>query len=209
MKAIKKSFKRMLQVQTQTVRQLAHLVGVLKATRLAVIPAPLHYCGLQAIKKSGLGQQLVRNLGWKELPSFSWVGKRDGHHNGRPIHMTPPADPMHPTACHNNQRTAGQWSHEEARTHINVKELLAIFLALQSFVGSRRGINENGQIHLRQQHGGHASKFTQVYNLFQGKVMDFLRLARMRGLGKFMEGESHDSISLAHNLIGSLMFCWH
>ena len=35
-----------------------------------------------------------------------------------------------------------------------------------------------------------SSDWTQVHILFQGKVMDLLHLARMRGLDKLMEGES-------------------
>lgn len=49
-KAIKNSCRQMLRRQTQSIRQLSHLVGVLAATGLAVVPAPLHYWGLQALK---------------------------------------------------------------------------------------------------------------------------------------------------------------
>ena len=106
-------------------------------------------------------------------------------------------------ASNNNQRTGGQWSDEEARLHINVKWLLAIFLALQSLVESRRGINvylKMDKTYVNNMGGMHSQILyrTQVYILFQAKVMDLLRLARTRGLGKLMERESHDSISLAH-----------
>ena len=156
-KAIKKSCKQMLQVQTQTVRQLAHLlVGVLTATRLAVIPAPLHYRGLQALKVSGLVSNLSYEtqvtLDARSCQDLRWWANEMEHHNGRPIHMTPPSVVIESDAsnsgwgaCYNNQRTGGQWSHEETQLHINVKELLAAFLALQTFVGSRRGIH----VHLK------------------------------------------------------------
>ena len=44
-------------------------------------------------------------------------------------------------ACWNNQKTGGHWSFQESQLHINAKELLAAFLALQTFVGNRKGIN--------------------------------------------------------------------
>ena len=78
------------------------------------------------------------------------------HDNDRPIHMTPPTVVIESDAsnsgwgaCYNNQRTGGQWSHEETQLHAH--QLLAAFLGLQTFVGSRRGIHgcppENGQHH--------------------------------------------------------------
>ena len=44
-------------------------------------------------------------------------------------------------ACWNNQMTDGHWSFEESQLHINVKELLAVFLALQNFAGNKKEIH--------------------------------------------------------------------
>lgn len=45
----------------------------------------------------------------------------------------------------NNSRTGGQWSTQESRCHINVKELHAAFLGLQTFAASSTGVH----IHLK------------------------------------------------------------
>ena len=44
-------------------------------------------------------------------------------------------------ACWKNQKMGGHWSFQESQLHINAKELLAAFLALQTFVGNRKEIN--------------------------------------------------------------------
>ena len=41
-------------------------------------------------------------------------------------------------ACYNGLRTRGQWSRHEAPLHINGKELLATFLAVQPFAKNKR-----------------------------------------------------------------------
>ena len=68
--------------------------------------------------------------------------------NGRPIHqglpqMTIESDASNTGwgACWNNQKTGGHWSFQESQLHINAKELLAAFLALQTFIGNREGIH--------------------------------------------------------------------
>ena len=154
-KAIRKSCRQVLQTQTQTIRQLAHLVGVLVATRLAVAPAPLHYRGLQALKIRGLASTLSyetqMTLDSKSCQDLHWWAN-EWKCNGRNIHTTPPAVMIESDASNsgwgaycNNCGTGGQWSHKEAQLHINVKELLAAFLALKTFVASRRGIH----VHLK------------------------------------------------------------
>ena len=50
----KEKCKQTLQNSHVTLRRLVHIVGVLVATQLAVIPAPLHYQGLQAQKNQGI-----------------------------------------------------------------------------------------------------------------------------------------------------------
>ena len=44
-------------------------------------------------------------------------------------------------ACWNNQKMGGHWSFQQSQLHINAKEMLAAFLALQTFTGNRKGIN--------------------------------------------------------------------
>ena len=142
-KQIEKKCKQALESNQVTFRELVHMVGVLVATQLAVLPAPLHYRALQAQKNEGillhsydvkvtLNPQSQEDLQWRM--NLSMV-------NGRPIHQAPPevviesdASNMGWGACCRNVRTRGQWSKEESSLHINCKEMLAVFLALQSFV---------------------------------------------------------------------------
>ena len=49
-KEIKQKYRKLLQIQQVTVCHIAHMVGVLAATRIAITPAPLHYCALQWLK---------------------------------------------------------------------------------------------------------------------------------------------------------------
>ena len=44
-------------------------------------------------------------------------------------------------ASWNNQKTGGHWAFQDSQLHINAKESLAAFLALQTFVGNREGIH--------------------------------------------------------------------
>ena len=110
-----------LQDPRLTMRELAHLIGTLVATRLAVTPAPLHYRSLQALKirelfhhpsyesKVFLERQSQMDLEW-------WVNHLEDH-NGSPIHLPPPEMIIESDASNtgwgahwNNQKTGGQWS---------------------------------------------------------------------------------------------------
>ena len=141
-----------LQDPRLTIRELAHLIGTLVATRLAVTPAPLHYRSLQALKirelfhhpsyesKVLLERQSQMDLEW-------WVNHLKDH-NGSPIHLPPPEMIIESDASNtgwgahwNNQKTGGQWSARESRLHINAKELLAAFLSLQTFAKDKTGIH--------------------------------------------------------------------
>ena len=141
-----------LQDPRLTIQELAHLIGTLIATRLAVTPAPLHYCSLQALKireffyhssyesKVLLERQSQMDLEW-------WVNHLKDH-NGSPIHLPPPEMIIESDASNtgwgahwNNQKTGGQWSARESRLHINAKELLAAFLSLQTFAKDKTGIH--------------------------------------------------------------------
>ena len=76
-----------------------------------------------------------------------WISNLDTA-NGRPIHLGLPEVTIESDdsntgwgACWNNQKTGSHWSFQEPQMHINAKELLAAFLALQTFIGNRTGIN--------------------------------------------------------------------
>ena len=120
-KEIRQKCRCALQEPMLTIRELAHLIGILAATRLAVTPAPLHYRSLQALKIGEL------------LHHHSYESKVLLDHNVSPIHLPPPEMIIESDASNtgwgahwNNQKIGGQWSASEFRLHINAKELLAV-----------------------------------------------------------------------------------
>ena len=151
-KQIKNECKKILQKDQVTVRELARVVGVLATSHLAVLPAPLHYRALQAQKNEGLhhplsyGSTVVLNA--KSQENLKWWIKHLSGVNGRPIHQAPPTMIIESDASNTgwgarcgSLRTRGQWSTTEDKLHINCKEMLAAFLALQTFAKDRRGIH--------------------------------------------------------------------
>ena len=93
-KQIKNDTKRILQKEQVTVRELAHIVGVLASTRLAVLPAPLHYRALQGQKNEGLHHHLsyesMVTLSSQSREDLQWWINHLSRNNGRPIHHLPP-----------------------------------------------------------------------------------------------------------------------
>ena len=143
-KQIKNDTKQILQKEQVTVRELAHIVGVLASTRLAVLPAPLHYRAHQGQKNEGLHHHLsyesMVTLSSQSREDLQWWINHLSRNNGKPIHHPPPnmviesdASDTGWGACYEGLTTRGQWSREESRLHINCKELLAAFLAVQIF----------------------------------------------------------------------------
>ena len=148
-KQIKNDTKRILQKEQVTVRELAHIVGVLASTRLAVLSAPLHYRALQGQRNEGLHHHLsyesMVTLSSQSREDLQWWTNHLSRNNGRPIHHPPPnmvtesdASDTGWGACYEGLTTRGQWSREESRLHINCKELLAAFLAVQTFAKNKR-----------------------------------------------------------------------
>ena len=94
MKEIKQECRKLLQVQQVTVRQIAHIIGVLAATRIAITPAPLHYRALQWLKNRSLS--LHHSYEWKvtldqgSQQDLSWWIAHLGTNNGRSIHQPVP-----------------------------------------------------------------------------------------------------------------------
>ena len=80
-KEIKSKCKQALREKKLSVRQLAHIIGVLLSTHLAVLPAPLHYRGLQAQKIKGLlrlSYDSNNNLGGTESDGLELVDQQFG-----------------------------------------------------------------------------------------------------------------------------------
>ena len=148
-KEIKQECRKLLQVQQVTVRQIAHIIGVLAATRIAITPAPLHYHALQRLKNRSLSlhhsYESKVSLDQESRQDLTWWIAHLGTNNGRPIHQPVPdleieSDASNGSwgACCNGLRTRGQWSRVESALHINGKELLAAFLAVQTFAKNKR-----------------------------------------------------------------------
>ena len=150
-KQIKEKCKRALESNQMTLRELAHIVGVLVATHLAVLPAPLHYRALQLQKNEGIllhSYDMIVTLNVQSRKDLQWWIDHLSQENGRPIHQSAPdiviesdASNTGWGACCRGLRMRGQWSKEESCLHINCKEMLAAFLALQSFVKGSRDVH--------------------------------------------------------------------
>ena len=123
---------------------------------LAVLPAPLCYRGLQALKNKvfaasrsfetmvSLNEEATMELWW-------WVGMLRAW-NGRPI-LPPTPDLIIETdasllgwgAASGQMSTGGLWSEDERAQHINALELAGGALAIKTFTKGR----ENLHVHLR------------------------------------------------------------
>ena len=149
MKQIRVECRRTLQKEQVTVRELARIVGVLAATQLAVLPAPLHYRALQAQKNEGLHHphlyESTVSLNAQSQANLQWWIKCLDSVNRRPIQEPPPSMTIESDASNTGWgahcgmlTTRGQWSAKESKLHINCKEMLAAFLALQTFAKDKK-----------------------------------------------------------------------
>ena len=76
-----------------TLRELSHIVGMLVATQLAVLPAPLHYRALQSQKNEGIllhSYDMIVTLNPQGREDLQWWINHLSQVNGRPIHQAPP-----------------------------------------------------------------------------------------------------------------------
>ena len=124
-------------------RHLAQLIGKMSAAILAVYPALLHYRRLQSLKhkalaNSGYDGQVILS---EAKEDFRW--RIHNLAKGTPIdcgcirfHDTLGRWLRHylPILMIQGEATGGCWNAEEQELHINKLELLAIFLALKSFL---------------------------------------------------------------------------
>ena len=89
-KEIKRLCRKALQQKELSVHQIPRIVGSLSSTCLAVLPAPLHYRGLQALKI----RRVLPHLSYKSIVPLEsqsrtdlewWINHLE-EHNGREIH---------------------------------------------------------------------------------------------------------------------------
>ena len=146
---IKNDCKRVRKRETISVRELSQLIGTLISTMQAVIPAKLHCRLMQMSQINGL----LENQHYEALVPISvgvktelswWINQLELS-NGKSIIspnpsmiLTSDASDAGWGATFESQSTGGYWSSIEQTYHINAKELLAAFLALQSFAKLKR-----------------------------------------------------------------------
>ena len=132
--------------RTMPARQIASVLGTLESCRPAIWQAPLHFRYLQirmiqALHSSNQNFDVLTTLDHDSLEELHWWVSNINSVNGSPI--APPAPMLFITtdaskavwgAVCESQRTNGRWSDSERTQHINVLELKAAFLALNSFL---------------------------------------------------------------------------
>jgi len=139
-----------------SLRQIAHILGLMEDARAAMTIAASHYRGLQ--------QQLTQNiivhpwdhqiiLNQVSLADLHWWAHKATNFNGRPIQTIPPDRTIQSDASlegwgavFGNQTAQGRWTKEEKNLHINILELMAAKLALQSFLQNQSNLHVKIQL---------------------------------------------------------------
>ena len=141
---IKQLCLQMLNSVKVTVREVASLTGKLVSTVQAILPANLQCRYLQMLQTKSLlsGKNyesfIILTKAAKEEISW-WLNQVDSS-NGKTIISSTPDKVITSDASNQGwgavcmgQRTGGIWNSQEKLLHINVKELLAAFFAINAF----------------------------------------------------------------------------
>ena len=138
---------------TQTpLREIAQVLGTMVAAHPAILPAPLYYRQLEWTKTFYLNrghsyddtvpisEDIQSDLRW-------WIQEASSY-NGRPLQITQwnltiesDASKRGWGASCQGTNTGGPWTASEQSEHINLLEMKAAFLALQSFCSKRTSIS--------------------------------------------------------------------
>ena len=129
-------------------RQLAHLIGVFTSTLPAILPAPLHYRGLQNLKHQILkrgGYDAILQLSDEAREDLVWWTENLPLVNGQPLVREQPSLQIESDAslkgwgavCEGEQ-ICGPWAEGEKNLHLNCLELLAASHAVQAFARDKR-----------------------------------------------------------------------
>ena len=145
MKKIEKECRHVSHKHKVTARQLAHLIGLLSSSTPAITPAPLHYRALQRLRNKALQQgrkdyDYPTRMDQESLRDLHWWIHKARKTNGRLIIpsiadlvITSDASTTGWGATCQNTNTGGSWTRQERMSDINILELKAAFLALQTF----------------------------------------------------------------------------
>ena len=116
------------------------------------LASPLYYRYLERTRslalQMGLTYKSIIEVDQEMEPDLDWWIHQAQLHNARPLQILhwdltieTDASKVGWGACCNQIKTGGPWTLEEKQKHINFLELLAVFLAIKSFVSDRRQIN--------------------------------------------------------------------
>jgi hypothetical protein len=127
-----------------SIRDVASMMGKLRATAIAFSPAPLQLRSMQNLIKTTLRKnnsyETKLHLDKPTRQELTWWLKNLKIHNGRPMSLSPP-DIIISTdaslegwgaACM-GQKAGGKWTLEQLGKHINVLEMIAIKRGLETF----------------------------------------------------------------------------
>ena len=117
----------------------------------AILPAPLHYRCLEITKsqalRKGLPYETEVQVDAGMLDDLRWWQDKLSRHNGRTLQVSQwdvtiesDASMMGWGASCQDTPTGGPWTREEKANSIDYLELLAAFLALQSFASEKRSV---------------------------------------------------------------------
>ena len=142
--SVKSEVQKLSQQDRASIEQVARVIGKLVACFPAVTYRPLFYRRLDMAKNAALRQhkgnyKAIMCVGEGEKLDLAWwLDNTDTASNPilpRKVEMIISADASLKgwRACCEDVNTGGRWSVEESKEHINYLELMAAFLALQSF----------------------------------------------------------------------------
>ena len=127
-----------------SVRELAGLIGRMSTAMLAILPAPLCYRGLQALKIRSLAAsqsfETEVDLDRASLEELRWWTIEGRKWNGRSILPQTDASLLGWGAV-SGSSTGGLWSEAERTRHINLLELTGGAFATQAFTKNQRNIH--------------------------------------------------------------------
>ena len=145
------------EMDNPTLRQIAHVTGLIVSAFPAIRYLQLHYRSIESCKSEpiSLGQDYDDHVVLDEQAKddLLWVSVNIMRFNGKPVsepsidvYIGSDASLSGWGATCLNQNSGGRWTSSESSQHINYLELLAAFFALQSFVSHRRSIHVRIQL---------------------------------------------------------------
>lgn len=156
--SLRSECKALLKVGEMSVRSLAKIIGIMTSVKPAILPAPLHYRGLQELKNDSLNlhhsYDSMVPLSSKAKTDLEWWMEKSFVWNSKPILPAQPSLTLESDASNHGWgatqveprvSTGGVWNTKESLLHINAKELLAAWLAIQCFAARL----SNTHIHFR------------------------------------------------------------